>query len=188
MGRDKPSKPRKPEPPDRDAEDVVWVGSDLGADGQYLLSMHVGPDLIWPLTPNEAMRHSWAVLAAVAHAEYDAAVMRLLTKTGANPQTAAEFVGRDLRPDRVLPVSPGLLQIVPGVADMDSPRPVLFVEVQGERVGQWTVEDARAHVLATLEASLVVDLDNQLYSVLRSAMDLEENRARNVVADITNHR
>jgi hypothetical protein len=129
------------------------------------------------------------VLEAAHRAAYDAAVFQQITKKlRLDQQTAGQLVV-DLRADRpsLSGESTAPISFDPGVAARDH-SPFLAISIRGERVGQWTVEDARQHALRVLETIIVADLDAGYFRALTGAVGIDASRARQAVADIANHR
>jgi len=167
----------------------LWVQSDVAPDGTYVVGLHHGEDRAWILTRDEAIRHAVAVLTQAERAEYDAAVITLLhNKLGMALADAVGFVASDLRPDRPPVDEPGPLKVVPGVSPVDGLHGFLTLELDDAPIGQWRINDARQHAAAVLQVVAVVDNDAGLYRLLIGPVGLEEQRARAVVADISNHR
>ncbi len=167
----------------------VWVKSDVASDGTYVVTIEAGPDDVRSLDRDAALRYAAAVLATAQRAEFDAAVLALLTnRLGLDLQAAGWFVG-SLRNDRpaINPADTAPLVLEPGIA-MRPPHPAFIkILIHGKVVGQWEVVDARSHALHVLETLEGADLDAGLFRHLM-AMDLDEGRARNVVADVLHWR
>lgn len=171
-----------------DKDDSLWVQSGVAASGAYVVEFHV-TDRAWVRTPEEATRHALAVLRQAEIAAHDAAVIRQLVTLGIDLQMAATVVANDLRPDRpeVDPSDTAPLGVAPGVAGEDT-RPFLIISLDGERMGQWTVTDARQHALSVLEIITVADLDAAYKRVLMGQIRLEDWRAAAVVDDLATYR
>lgn len=169
--------------------DVLWVQSDLGPDGTYVVGLHHGPDRAWVLTRDEAIRHASAVITQAERAEYDAAVISLLhDKLGMSMQDAATFLAKDIRPERPPVDEPGPLTLVPGVSQRNGLHGFLTLKRDGAAVGQWELDDARQHATAVLQVVAAVDNDAGLYRLLAGVIRLDKERARAIVADIASHR
>lgn len=99
-----------------DSPGSVWVRTVPGPDGTYHPVLEIDDDTAFPLTPTTAHAHAVAVLAAVAHAEYDAAVLHQMGSGGQqNQQHAAQLV-HALREDRPPIAWPSPLALDPGVS------------------------------------------------------------------------
>lgn len=168
--------------------DSVWIKTEPTFDGSaYVVTLEASDDVAVTLDPDRALRYAWGVLDAAHRAAYDAAVMRQLGSL--TSQEAAGQIVKELRDDR-----PSLdsqvtkpMSFEPGVSVFTG-EPFLVVIINGKRVGQWSFDDAREHALAVLENVAVADLDGAYYRALVGSVGLDEPRARNVVADIANHR
>ncbi|MGH3813433.1 MAG: hypothetical protein ACRDUV_13425, partial [Pseudonocardiaceae bacterium] len=172
--------------------DSVWIKSEPTVDGTaYVVTLEASDDVAVTLTPERALRYAWGVLDAAHRASYDAAVLAQLTSVG-RQQLSVETVAQmviDMREDRppLDEAATAPLRFEPGVSQAKQ-HPFLGIYLNGERLGQWAVADAREHAMAVLEAVVVADLDGGYYRALTGLVGLEEPRARNVVADIANHR
>jgi hypothetical protein len=167
--------------PTRD-DTAIWVVSDVAADGTYAVTIHLSDDVAFTLDRDQALGYAAMVAAAGARAAYDAAVFRQLRATGMPPELAASVV-RDLRADR--PPLPGSwplgLDPFVGAASFD---PGVYVLVNGERVGQWTVEDASGHAADVLTVLAGADLDAAYRRHLFGAVGLDDDQARARVAEL----
>lgn len=168
--------------------DSVWVRTEPTHDeAGYVVTIGAGDDLARTLSPDEAMTHARGVLAAVARAEYDSAVLRQMLKALKFDRDSAVKVLGDLRADRP-PLDPGMtapIALEPGVnAELE---PFLALSIKGERVGQWTMADAREHAFFVLTSVAVADHDTGYLQVLL-AIGLDRSTALNVVADLAEHR
>jgi len=168
---------------------TVWIRTTPDLDGIYLVVLEIDDDTSHPLDADTAMAYARAVLCAVARAEHDAAVVSQMRKIGEGGreglQAAAELVG-SIRGDRP-PISwPTPLELAPVVSTATG-APFLTVSIKVTAVGQWTMEDARGHALGVLEAVEAADLDAAYLRALRG-LEIDEQRARAIVADLANHR
>lgn len=170
--------------------ETLWVQSDVAPDGtSYMVGFHYGEDRAWSLTRDQAIRHAVAVFAEAERAEHDAATVELLhTKLGMPLETAVAFLVRDIRPDRPPTDQPGPFTVAAGVSRDGGLHGYLRLLLDGEVFGQWRIGDAHHHAGAVLQAVAAVDSDATLYRTLIGVIDLDESRARAVVADIGNHR
>ncbi len=170
--------------------DEIWVKSEPSLDGKtYVVTLEVDDDTAVALDRERATAYALGVLDAAHRAAYDAAVFRQLTATLRLDEPTAGQMLVDLRADRPAPdhwaTTP--LVLVPGVSAFTG-KPFVAIEVKGKRVGQWSVEDTRQHALHVLESLVVADLDAGYHRALVGSVGIETWRARNVVADIANHR
>jgi hypothetical protein len=172
--------------PKADAEDAVWVRTDPGTDGVYRVSIDASNDTSFGLDQASALTYAMSVLDAASRAEYDAAVIRQMTKVGSGGAVHAVALVQQLRADRPEPSPVGPLQLIPGVSAATG-DPFLAIHLNGQQVGQWTPGDARGHAVHVLECVLVADLDSAYLRGLQ-AIGIEEDRARAVVDDLINHR
>jgi hypothetical protein len=167
----------------------VRISTEPSIDSKtYVVTLAASDDVAVILTPDRALQYALGILRAAHHAAYDAAVLRQMTiKVGVPMEAAAEVVG-SLRADR-----PPLdheatrpLRLEPGVNK--HLEPFLVISVNGEQLGQWSVEDAEQHAMFVLSTVVVADLDSAYYRALTGLVNIEEPRARNIVADLANHR
>jgi len=171
-----------------DAESAVWIKTEPSVDGStYMVTVEIDNDRAIALTPDSAPRYAMTILEAIARAEYDAAVYQQL-HTLVPDQLAVAQIIRDLRKDRpdIDTSATKPLEIEPGVNSKG--KPFLDVLIDGKKVGHWTMQAAREHVLAALEVTAVADLDAGYYRALIGLVGLDEARARNVVDDLQHHR
>lgn len=171
-----------------DEEDSVWIKTEPSVDGAtYMVTVEIDEDRAIPLTPESAPRYAMTILQAIARAEYDAAVFKQLGALIPDKQAVAGMI-TDLRKDRpdIDTSATKPLEIEPGVNQQG--KPFLSVLIDGKKVGQWTMPDAREHVLTALTVSAVADLDAGYYRALTGLIGLDETRARNVVDDLQHHR
>lgn len=166
-------------------ETSVWIKTGPTLDGKsFMVEVEIDKDTSIVLDRTNCLEYGYAILSAVAHAEYDAAVMKQLTsKLEIKPEDALQVV-LDMRQDRapinMAATSP--LALVPGVNK--ELKPFLTVKVHDEAVGQWTLKDAREHALAAIEAHIVADLDTSYLKELKGLIGLEDHVARNVIEDL----
>jgi hypothetical protein len=169
--------------------DAVWIKSEPDERGAYHLHLELGEDDVVPLDAEAVYGWAREVMAAVAAAEYDAAVMRQLQSLGVEQRAAAELV-QMMRQDRAehVPVSliPGLA-LVPGVSAFTG-NGFLRLERHGKAVGQWEMNDARQHALGIIEALEVTALDSAYLRVLQGNVSLDRDRALVVVGALAQHR
>ena len=186
----KPPKPptRPPSQPEDEGAGVVWVRTEPTVDGSgYVVTLEASDDVAVTLTPDVALRHAQGVLAAAHRAAYDAAVLRQMTQKFNFALSDAGKLAMELRSDRppLDPTDTAPLWLEPGVK-LDL-KPFLIVHINGERVGQWDVDQAERHAHIVLAAVGVADLDSGYYRMLRST-GVEEPQARAAVEDLVNFR
>ena len=168
---------------------TVHVHTEPRTNGKgYVVTISAGEDVSKTLTPDKALKHAYAVLQAAHRAAYDAAVVKQLTHIGVQQDHAGQMVN-DLREDRPALNKKDLwpLWLEPGVSAFTG-EPFIHVFVDGQMVGQWSFADAQAHATAVLGTVAVADLDSAYFLALTGLLNLDENRAHNVVADIANFR
>ena len=181
-------RPRTHVPEPEPEESTIWIKTEPSIDGStYMVTVEIDEDRAIPLTPESAPRYAMTILEAIARAEYDAAVYRQLMDLVPDQQAVAQIIG-DLRKDRpdIDTSATKPLEIRPGVNLQG--EPFLDVLIDSEKVGQWTMEAAKEHVLTALEVTAVADLDAGYYRALVGLVGLDEGRARNVVDDLQHHR
>ena len=166
------------------ATDAVWIKTEPTVDGSaYVVTIEASDDRAMVLTPDRALRYASAILAYVARAEYDAAVVRQLRNL-VDDMTAVGQIVTDLRTDRP-PISDDAtapLRFEGGVSAFTG-KAFLHIAIDG-KVGQWEIPAAKEHALAVLEAVSAADLDSGYYRALRGMVGLDENRARQVIDDL----
>jgi hypothetical protein len=169
--------------------DTVWIKTTPALDGSgYVVTLEADDDTARVLTPTEALAYAAGVLAAASRCEYDAAVIRQMTRALKLPVATAAQVITDLRADRP-PLDPSAtapMWLEPGVnKDLDG---FLVISINGKKVGQWNATDARGHALAVIESIAVADLDSAYVRVLVGSVGIDKARALQVVDDLGNHR
>lgn len=167
----------------------VWVRTEPTLDGKsFMVVIEFDPDNAVTLTPLEAHDYVDTVYAALARAEYDAAVFKQMTRRlTLTARQAAETV-LDLRRRRTELGSLGPMKLEPGMSKAGKPFLKLMAGQPATPVGQWSPDDARGHASAILEAIAVADLDRQYLAELTETIGIEEDRARAVVNDLINYR
>lgn len=178
------------QPPVDEGAGIVWIKTEPLIDGSgYMVTLDASEDVSVSLTPAEAFRHAQGILAAAHRAAYDAAVMRqLIRKLHIDDMAAMEFV-MSMRKDRppLAPEDTAPIWLEPGVTRPPEMRPFLVQSVNGEKVGQWDIDQAERHARAVLAMSGVADLDSGYLRALRT-IGIEEYRAHNVIDDLKNFR
>lgn len=164
-----------------------WIRTEPTVDGRaYVVTLSIDQDYAVTLTPTRATQYAMALLDAVAEAEYDAAIFAQLSgKLGLDVETAGQLVV-DMRQERVDHEAAGLM-FVPCVSQRKQ-HPFVAIVRDGITIGQLDLPAARRHAMHVLEAPTAADLDATYLKILRSTVGLGEERAREVVEDIGNHR
>lgn len=169
------------------SDDTVWLRSSPDIDGTYRLTLEVDQDSAYTL--DSATAAAWAdyVLATLARADYDAAVIRQLTEVcSADPeakQIAVQMVG-DLRKDRPELTSPLPELVITAGVSVFSGDGFLTIRHRGKSLGQWELDDARGHAAGVIEIRHGVELDSAYLRGLIGVIGLDEGRARAVVGDL----
>ena len=78
---------------------TVWVESVLDPGEPFRIKLHLN-QRTWTLGRAGAVRYALAVLQAAHYADYDAATLALLVKTGVSVDAAGRLITEDLQPDR----------------------------------------------------------------------------------------
>ncbi len=167
---------------------AIWVVSDVAPDGTYVTTVQATDDIAVTLNRRRATAYATALLTAIGYAEYDAAVYRQLVHLGIGEGLAAQCIA-DLRADRppINDFATAPLRFVPLVT-AGKKEPALYLELNGDRIAQWTAADGRQHAGHVLEVSVGVDLDAAYYRFLRGTVGLDDGRARAVVGTLGEHR
>lgn len=182
--------PLRGEQPDADdhTDDAtaLWVRSDVGPNGDYIVGFSHGPDSAWSLGERAAREHAIRVAQAATTADHDSALVTFLTTVGTDASAIADVL-RHIRVQRGLPgrAWPGPLYLAPAVR-MDG-KPFLDIYLHGTRIGQWAPSEARSHALGVLDAVAGAHLDSRLLKVLTRTLEIDEMRARAVVGTMIDH-
>ena len=169
-------------------DEGLWIRTEPTLDGKaFVVTLSIDQDFAVTLTPTRALAYASALLAAVADAEYDAAILGQLTgrRLGLAIATASQLIV-DMRAERPTRTASGLT-FVPGVSRR-AQHPFIILEREGKSIAQLEVSSARRHAMHVLEAPTGADLDAAYLKVLRGQVGLDENVARSVVEDIVHHR
>jgi hypothetical protein len=168
--------------------DGLWVRSDVAPDGNYIAVVEFSDDESRALDRTAAIRYATTVLAAVAAAEYDAAVVHQMTSIGMGLDVVGQVL-TDLRHKRPSIDDEATWPIVfqPGVSHRDG-RGFLTLVKRSEPVGQLELDAARSHALHVLEVIQVAELDRIYHRLLTKLIGVDDQRARAVVADLGEHR
>lgn len=177
---------------DDDVVAEVWVRTVV--DGKrYVVLLEASEGTTRKLTPQMALGYAGALYAAVARAQHMAAIMRQMTeKLGLSREDARETVlalHDDLPPIGRSATMPMFFHPAVGIEDGKTvPVVVTGLVKENKARGYWTIEQAKEHALAVLDAVEAANLDSAYYQMLRGKVDLDENRARHAVADLANYR
>jgi len=170
--------------------DSIWIITEPTPDGTgYMATVHFNEDRAVTLTPEQAVAYATDVLTVVGRAEYDAAVMRQITKLTGEPANGVQMI-KDLRDDRPTLTATAPLVMEPSVAVDDGNvfRPFIALHMEGKQFGQWTMDDARGHAVGLLEVCAVADMDAAYARSLVSLIGLDKERALAVVGDLARYR
>lgn len=167
------------------ADEAIWVSTDPTPDGVYRATLTWGEDHALVLDQEAAATHAREVLAAVAAAEYDAAVVSQLTAL--TDQDSALHMVRELRKDRAAGSTSTGLELVPGVSAFTG-QAYLKIVLDGKPIGQWDPDDARQHAMYVMEAVQAAELDSAYLRLLRGVIGLDEQTGRAAVAGLRKHR
>jgi hypothetical protein len=159
----------------------IWIRTTPGPGTTFRVTLEINDDIAADLGHGLALVHARSVMAAVAHAEYDAAVVAQMRDIGM-PDHAVSGIVQELRSRRRGLSWPTPLSLVPLVASRTG-LPMLHAVIRGNVVGTWDVADAREHVLACLECVEVAELDSAFLESLMK-FDVDEPRARAMVCDL----
>lgn len=165
-----------------------WIRTEPTIDGKaFIVTLSFSDDHSVTLTPTRASAYGNALLAAVADAEYDHAILRQMSEKLGLPDHVAMQVVVDLRKERPTREAGGL-RFNPGISQRKRHPFITVVGSDGVEYGQLDADAARRHALHVLEAPPAADLDAAYLKVLRSLVGIDENKARQVVEDIGNFR
>jgi hypothetical protein len=161
----------------------VWVRTVPSLDGTHYTSvLEISDDIACSLNGTVSVRHALAVLDTCARAEYDAAVIRQLGNT---PETGVSVVTA-IRKTRTIIGWPTRLTLTPVVSSTTG-RALVHVRIDGHVVGQWTLDDARAHAVAVLEAQESAELDTA-YLLTITASGVDPDYAMRIIDALNAHR
>ena len=172
-----------------DKEDSVWIRTEPSVDGKtFMVTVEFTEDRSITLDRQGAFEYAHAILTAVQYAEYDAAVYQQMKSRIPDEQTAMQLVV-DMRAERPEPDFSNYapFALAPGVS-MWSGKAFLRVMLDGKTAGQWELDAAREHAMMAIEALIVADLDNAYLKILKGLVGLEDEKARQVVADLVRFR
>lgn len=184
-GRHKRKRQEAAPPPDSQS---LWIRTEPRLEGGgYFVTVSWAEDYIVRLDPAQCLHYVTTLVRAAQQAEYDAAVLKQLTKIGVPLPEATLTLVNDLRQDRppLDDAAPGL-RYEPGVTQ--ALKPFLKVLIHGEEFCTMDLPPMRRHAMHLLEAPDAADLDSAYRSMLVGAIGLDSSTADNVVADIANYR
>lgn len=151
-----------------------------GIDGAYHPELQFGQDIVLSLERDVAVPYALSLLRAASDAEYDANVMKQMLVISDDRAGASLMVSavRDFRPD---PVPSSLPITFRPILDADKVEPWVEVSVNGTFVGSWSLETARSHAMACLEAEREAHSDQAYRAVLVDVVDLDLSTAQTIV-------
>lgn len=167
----------------------LWVrvdalGQQFGA-ADYTPVVTLDGDRTWRL--DDAAAYASAVLAVVAAAEHDAALMSSLRAVAGVGDTGLALLLREVRGGHAarpaVEVLPGLR--MSAVATLDA-RAIVYVLPEGGERSQVTAEQARGHAVAALTASHTAQLDRVLYAAA-GQFGLDHEGALSLVHSLADH-
>lgn len=172
-----------------DQNEGVWVQSEAAPDGTYVIGFHCGPDRAWVLNRDDAILHAMAVATQAERAEYDAAILAVFHgQLGLPLESAVPFLTNDIRPDRPPVEDPSELTVSPGVSQDGEIHGFLHLHLDGQIVGQWTLDAARSYAGDVLQAVAAVDNDAVLHRVLVGKVCMDDEKARQIIEKLGQHR
>lgn len=169
--------------------DRIWVTSELAPDETaYVATIHLTEDRSYPLSNQAAVEYAMELLRAWGAADYDAAVMAQLTQKLEMPDEVAVRLLQRLRDRRPGPavLKAGPVMLTPGVSVFNR-KPFLRCEVDDLK-WQWDAGEIYQHVRHVLEAVSAAEYDGVYRAFLVDELNLEPDRALNVVEDISTFR
>ena len=166
---------------------TLWVESVLDPGEPFRIKLHLG-QRSWTLGRDRSVRYALAVLQAAHYADYDAATLRLLVKTGVSLDAAGRLIAEDLGPDREQLDSEALAPLGLEAGVTPGGDPFMMILLDGQPVGQWDVKDAVEHAQTVLGAMFSAVLDGALYQAMVAQVGLDSGRARNVVRGLGEYR
>lgn len=171
-------------------ETTFWVSTVPTKKGHGFLVQIQLDDLTVTLNEHRAMLYAAAVLRAAAYAEYDHSVYTQMRARFDHDH--AFSVVRDLqneRPPLELKDSEPLL-FLPALQRDDARTPVVLIRSASEQknLGTWALDQAREHAFVVVEAVAVSELDGAYLRTLRGTIGLDEDTARAVVGELSQHR
>lgn len=170
-------------------ESIAWIRTEPTIDGShYIVTVSFTDDFSFTVTPTRATAYTVALLAAVADAEYDHAVLRLAQERLKLDFSTAYLLVRDLRGERPERKAAGLAFEPLVSAEQNVPLVNIKNMTTGDYYTQWSPASCRRHALHVLEAPAAADLDATFYRILRSSVGTEEHVARNVIDDLQHYR
>lgn len=182
-----PGAPWRPANIDDDGSHV-WALTDIRPDGTYGITIQFDQDRVLALEADEVDAYVHLFAAAAERSEYDAAVLRQFTGflNITLPDATAEV--QELRKERSALMLQGLT-VTPGVTNDgtdDKPkfRSFITMHLDGKPVGQFTSAQAYDHGIHVVGAAETAQLDYAYFRHLVDVINLDENRARQVVQDL----
>lgn len=175
-------------------DNSVWIRTEEKPDGTgYFATISITNDIAFPLDRETARDYTEKLIDLVNRAEYDSCIFKQV-----------KHISRGVEDqDGVLRDIADMLSIVRGKReDISFDRyPVSYsfginaegeafvlINIDGENVGQWSVEDTRAHATSIMDALVVAPLDDAYLDALTSVYGVDQGIARNVISDLLEYR
>jgi hypothetical protein len=170
-------------------ENATTVAVDVMPDGTYAVGVHYGPDHSIALNPLQALTYVIKLYRVASSAEYGAAVLAQLSTLGIADDKALPTVGEILGKAWDGLDLAKTIHAIP-VISATGRRPHVRFDLEGKPFAhiQVPAEDARKHAAAVQHAAANVLLDTEYHRYLRGPLNLPDDRARNLVADLAHHR
>lgn len=169
----------------------LWVRSDVLPTGAYGVSINVGEDRAWTLTPERAVAYAVTCVRRATEAEHDTAVLSLLQSVGVDKKGAQTLLTEDLWPDRFVDhVTTEPLRFHSGVSRRRRTGELvatLRMDLDGQPAGELTTADLRDHALGVLKVVAAVDLDAALMRCLTVTVGTDHARAAQIVHGLKDH-
>lgn len=183
--------PRPEQPPvHHQVEGKLWVTSDLTPSGDYALAIQYSEDGIF--YPRGPVAYARAVIDCALRAAYDAAVMgqmrHVVGRGDAELDDAAIFHStiKPLREDRP-PVNAAATEPLVFTPIMAARNGQAYIQVRttgGLEITQMTFADAIGHAMYVLTGAAATELDNGYRRHLTGLLNVEPDRAANVIGDL----
>lgn len=170
-------------------ENATTVAVDLLPDGKYAVGIHYGLDHSVALNPLQALTYVTKLYRVASSAEYGAAVLAQLSTLGLSDDKALPTVGEILGKAWDGLDLANTVQAIPLIAKADR-RPCVRFDLENKPFAhiQVPAADAREHAAAVQHAAANVLLDSEYHRFLRGPLNLPDDRARDLVADLAQHR
>lgn len=173
-------------PEEKGADIEVWLRTERSFTEEYIVTLSVGQDYAVELSVDVALVYAVEVLHTVQLADYAQAITKQMFNLGTDPALTDDLL-QDLLPQLLPPMTATDLRMQPAVNRKDG-EPMLVVSFQGQKVGVWSLQQAREHAVGVLEATLAAKVDTAYFKMLTEIVELDANTAAAVVSDIGDHR